>query len=322
MADFTRRRLLQGALVGGAAAVLPLPRSVAADLPPFNSLIGGVSSDWPWFDQNVGPVQIYRTFDTGGFHFTRWQDTLAVQRHPSPQVAHDYSFEILPQQLADPNSGWQQKVADFLATTPLNLQVTNFHEPDNKYQGRFTKPQFRAGIVALSKLVRAQNARDGGNRRTSVILMNITFKPWGTSTADDWWPTDARDGGHADIISVDAYARPHATNTPGYPAGYTDGVFWLAPQKLLNEVYTFAASRGIMWSISELGYLEDVHDPMRKATTIRDVVAWAKAHGARHVSYFDAKGPRADWRLRHNQPPIPSTSVTSNASQMWKSLVP
>ncbi len=321
MVNITRRQLIQGAIIGGAAAALPLQRSNAAVIPPFNSRIGGVSNDWPWFNQNIGPVQIYRTFDTGGFHFTNWQSTIAFQRHGNAP-ANDYSFEILPQQLADPNSGAQAKVAAFLATTPLNLQVTNFHEPDNKWQGRFTKPQFRAGIVALSRLVQAQNARDGGTRRTSVILMNITFKPWGTSTADDWWPTDARDGGHADIISVDAYARPHATNTPGTPAGYTDGVFWLSPTTLLTEVYNFAASRGTMWSISELGYLEDTHNPMRKANTIRDVVLWAKDHGARHVSYFDAKGPRADWRLRHNQPPIPSTSTTANAAMMWKSLVP
>ncbi len=327
MAAMTRRQLIQGALAGGAAAaLLPANNTDAAPphLPPYNSRIGGVSKNWSWFDANVGPVQIYRNFDVGGFHYPTWQQTEAHQLHPNAK-RYDYSFEILPQVLANPASGAQDKVAAFLATTPKNLQVTNYHEPDDKFDkfpGLFTRAQHRAGIVALSRLVRRQNARDGGKRRTSVILMNITFGTSGTTRAADWWPTDEADGGHADIISVDAYARPHRTNTPGVPAGYTDGVFWLSPSKLLTNVYTFARNRQILWSISELGYLEDIHARMHKANTIRDVVAWAKAHGARHVSYFDGSGPRADWRLRHHQPPIPSKSGRSNATLAWRSLVP
>ena len=37
-------------------------------------------------------------------------------------------------------------------------------------------------------------------------------------------------------------------------------------------------------------------------------VAYTPGHASHHVSYFDARGPRADWRLHHDQPPIPSTS--------------
>jgi hypothetical protein len=321
----TRRELITRTALGGvAAALVPSGRAAAAPLPalpPYNSLIGGVSTDWPSFDASVGVVQIYRDFDGGGFHYPTWKQTKAYARHPTAQ-ANDYSFEILPQVLADPLSGAQAQVAAFLATTPLNLQVTNFHEPDDKFPGKFTAVQHRAGIVALANLVRAQNAIDGGTRRTSVILMNVTFGATGTTKATDWWPTDAVDGGHADIISVDAYALPHATNTSGVPVGYTDGVNWKAPAGLLTNVYNFALARQIPWSVSELGYLEDIHDPLRKSNTIRDVVTWAKAHGAHHVSYFDAKGPRADWRLRYNNPPIPSQSSTSNATLMWRSLVP
>jgi hypothetical protein len=319
----TRRQFITRTALGGAAAALiPADRAAAtpSPIPPYNSLIGAASTDWTWFNASVGPVQIYRDFDSG-FQYPTWQQTKAYALHPNAP-ANDYSFKILPQVLADPLSGAQAQVAAFLATTPKNLQVTNYHEPDNQYVGKFTPAQHRAGIVALASLVRAQNAVDGGTRRTSVVLMNVTFGTTGTTNATDWWPTDAVDGGHADIISVDAYALPHATNTTGVPVGYTDGVNWKTPTGLLTNVYNFAVARQIPWSVSELGYLEDVHDPMHKANTIRDVVTWAKSHGARHVSYFDQKGPRADWRLRYNNPPIPSQSSTSNAALMWKSLVP
>jgi hypothetical protein len=98
-------------------------------------------------------------------------------------------------------------------------------------------------------------------------------------------------------------------------------VSWKTPSGLLTNVYNFAASRQIPWSVSELGYLEDIYDPMHKANTLRDVVAWARGNGARHLVYFDSKGPRADWRLRYSNPPIPSQSNTSNAATMWRSLV-
>jgi hypothetical protein len=319
----TRRQLLIRTALGGvAAAVVPASRADAAvtPIPPFPSLIGGATTDWTWFDAHVGPLQIYRDYDAA-FHYSTWQQTKAYAAHPNAP-ANDYSFKILPQTLADPLSGVQAKVAAFLRTTPLNLQVTNYHEPDNSYPGKFTPAQYRAGIVTLANLVRAQNSLDGGTRRTSVTLMNVTFGTSGSTKATDWWPTDPVDGGHVDIVSVDAYALPHATNTPGVPVGYTDGVSWKTPSGLLTNVYNFAASQQVPWAVSELGYLEDVHDASRKANTIRDVVTWAKAHGARHVSYFDAQGPRADWRLRYSNPPIPSQSDTSNATVMWKSLVP
>jgi hypothetical protein len=319
--SITRRTFLGGTVAGATTALATSVASAGRARAATGPLIGAASGDWSWLDANVGPVQVYRDYDIGGFHYPTWQDTAAYRRHPGAQ-ANDYSFEIPPLQLVDPASGWRARVASFLATTPRNITVTNFHEPDDppRYGGGFTPAQYRAAIVVLAGLVRAQNAVDGGTRRTSVILMNITFGTYGRYVATDFWPTDARDGGHADIISVDAYALPHATNTPGVPAGYTDGVNWRKPAALLTNVYTFVSQRSIAWSISELGYLEDIHDPWHKTNTIRDVVAWAGARGAKHVSYFDGRGPRADWRLRYNQPPIPSTSPTSKAATMWRSL--
>ena len=55
-----------------------------------------------------------------------------------------------------------------------------------------------------------------GTRMTALILMRITFTGYGTTTASDWWPTDARDGGHVDVIEGDMYEFPHATNTDEY----------------------------------------------------------------------------------------------------------
>jgi hypothetical protein len=49
-------------------------------------------------------------------------------------------------------------------------------------------------------------------------------------------------------------------------------------------------------------------------------VSYAKSHGADHISYFDNAGPRANWRLRYSTP-VGTTSSTSNATLMWKSLV-
>ena len=247
----TRRQFITRTTLGSAAAALiPASRAAAgsASLPPYNSLIGAASTDATWFDTNVGPVQIYRNYDVGGFHFSTWQQTKAYTLHPNAP-AYDYSFEILPQVLADQASGAQAQVAAWLATTPTNLQVTNYNEPDAKYVGKFTPAQHRAGIVALANLVRAQNAVDGGARRTSVILMNLTFGTTGTTKATDWWPTDAVDGGHADIISAQAYALPQATNTTGVPVGYTDGVNWKTPRALLANVSNFAVAQQVPWSV-------------------------------------------------------------------------
>jgi hypothetical protein len=301
-----------------ASATTRLPSQGAA-ASASSTLVGAASANWPWFDAAVGPVQIYRDFDVGGFHYATWQDTPAYTGHPHAR-ANDYSFDVLPQRLTDPTDAINAQIRSFLATTPKNLIITDFHEPDNVYLGKFTAAQFRAGIVALATMVRAQNALDGGTRMTSVILMGMTLGGYGPTTADSWWPNDDRDGGHADIIEVDVYAFPHNTNTSGVPRGYTDGIRWRTATAMLKPTGTFAAAHGTQWAVAEIGFLEDIHNALHKADTMADAVAYATANGAQHINYFDCTGPRADWRLRYSTP-VGSTSSTSSAVLRWKALV-
>lgn len=298
------------------AAVSPVPPAQGAT----TTLIGANSSDYSWFDKAVGPVQIYRAFD-GGFHFATWQATTAYKQHPNA-TAFDYSIRVLPQRLTDPTDLINAQIRSFLATTPKNLIITNWHEPDETYakNRQFTTAQYRAGLLALAGMVRAQNAADGGTRRVSLILMDITLSGSWSTQPIDWWPTDARDGGHVDLIQGDLYEWPHNTNTACCPAGYTDGVKWRKASNLLSHLYNFAVANNTPWAVAELGVLEDIHDPMRKANELAAAVSYAKSHGADHISYFDNAGPRANWRLRYSTP-VGTTSLTSNAAKMWKSLV-
>ena len=103
-----------------------------------------------------------------------------------------------------------------------------------------------------------------------------------------------------------------------------------SPSALKKPVILFAKARTTDWAVSELGYLEDVHSPTRKAQALRDAVAFATAgrptatspvyRPALWISYWDSKGGRADWELRYNNPPVPSTSSASNAALAWKDL--
>lgn len=322
----TRIAALVLTIVGGLAASLALPASASAapagratvvTAAATTTRVGAASSDWARFDSAVGPVGLYRDFD-GSFSYATWQDTPAYRAHPNA-AANEYSFKVLPQLVAGGRDPIVARIRSFVATTPKNIILTNYHEPERYGAGLFSTAQYRAGIVALAAIVRAQNALDGGSRRVSVILMNITFKgQWSTRPAD-WWPTDARDGGHADIVSADVYALPHATQTGCCPRGYTDGVNWQKPSFLMNFVRSFAVANNTDWSVSELGYLEDVHDPSRRAQALSDAVAYARANGADHVSYFDSSGPRADWRLRWSTP-VGTDSLTSAAALRWRAL--
>jgi hypothetical protein len=98
----------------------------------------------------------------------------------------------------------------------------------------------------------------------------------------------------------------------------------------MYPVVKFAKANATDWAVSELGYLEDVHSPTRKAQALQAAVAAAQAgkpsatsptyRPALWISYWDSKGGRADWELRYNNPPVPSQSTTSNAAVMWKQL--
>lgn len=307
-----------GAIIASLlAAVLTIAAPPAAT-GATTTLIGAASKDYAWLDAAVGPVQIYRDFDTG-FKYRTWQDTAAYKAHPNAPANH-YSMAILPQRLLDPSDPITAQLQTFIASTPKNIILTNYHEPDIKYSGRFTPAQFRAGIVRFAELVRAQNALDGGTRRTSVILMNISFMGRWKFPASEWWPTQARDGGRVDLVASDVYALPHATNTACCPRGYTDGINWRKPAYLLSFVIKFAKANNTPWAVAELGYLEDVNDPNRKALALREAVRVARLNGADHINYFDTTGPRADWRLRYSSP-VGSTSMTSAAALAWKDMV-
>lgn len=313
-----RHRPIAALISALIATVVTLALSAApAGAATGTTMVGAASSDWRWFDAAVGPMQVYRVFDVGGFHYATWQDTPWYKAHPTAP-AFDYSFDILPQRLTDPTDPINAQIRTFLATTPKNLTITDYHEPDDE-PGLFTPAQYRAGILALARMVRAQNALDGGTRMTSVILMGVTLQGYWNTKPIDWWPTDARDGGHVDLIEGDMYELPHATSTPGVPRGYTDGLKWKTASKLLAPLYNFAVSQHTQWGVAELGILENVNDPMAKARELSNAVAYASTNGAVHICYFDNYGSRADWRLRWSSPPG-TTSMTSNAALMWRDL--
>ena len=286
-----------GAPLAQAAATMPKP------------LLGGWTADFAWYSSHVGPVQIYRMYDIG-FNYPTWQDTLAYQMHGNAQ--EDYSFNLPP---ADVASGLDDaQLTTFIASTPKNIILTNYHEPEQEIeQGMFTAAQFRASIVHLAALVHAQNAIDGGTRRVSVILMYDTVYGFKGRNPMNYWPgrNPATGVNYADLISFDTYALPHATNTPGVPKGFTDGLKWQTPKYLLDPSIAFAAQIGSPWMVSEFGYLEDVNKPMRKAQAITDFVNYARLNGAVAVEYWDAAGSRADWRLRYS----------TNATNAWKTIV-
>jgi hypothetical protein len=310
------RPLLLVAATAALALVAPAPASGSATSA---TKVGAWSIDWPWFDRAVGPVDVYRGYDSG-FSFSLWQDTATYQAHPNG-AQFDYSFKLPP---ADVAAGlYDAKLKTFIASTPKNISLTNYHEPEEEVAaGLFTFAQFRRAIVHLNALVDARNAFDGGTRRVPVILMSDTFIGFKSRNPENYWPTAAKgDGGTADLISVDAYALPHATNTTGVPPGYTDGVNWRSPQALLGPVLNFAVAHSTRWAVSELGYLEDVNNPTRKAQALQDAVSYARANRALWISVWDCKGRRADWQIRYNNPPVPSTSSASNAVLAWKAAV-
>jgi hypothetical protein len=279
-----------------AAAAMPKP------------LLGGYTRDPSWYAANVGPTHVRRCYDSA-FGFPTWQQTSAFKRYGTVPI--DYSVQLPPVDVA--SGAADARLRTFLATTPQDLILTNYHEPEPHIAaGQFSAAQFRAAIAHLSTLVRAQNARDGGKRRVSVILeYNTVFGVGGRDPLDYWPGRDANGVNHADLISLDTYALPHNTNTPGVPAGYTDGLKWQSAAELLDPSIAFAKQIGSPWMVSEFGFLEDIHDSTHKAKAITDFVNYARLHGAVTVEYWDGIGVRADWQLRHS----------AKAISAWKTIV-
>jgi hypothetical protein len=318
-----------GALIIAGLVLLGLvvaPSSAGASATSVTK-VGAWSKDWKWFDAAVGPMDVYRGYDNG-FHYPTWQQVPRALAHPGGM--NDYSFQLPP---AEVMAGLHDaELQTFIASSPLNIVLTNFHEPEQEIElGHFTFAEFRAAQAHLNQLVDAQNLIDGGSRKVSVILMVSTFTGFKGRNPENYWPTALKgDGGSADLISADVYAAPHATGTAGVPIGYTDGISWKTPAALMKPVVLFAKAHLTDWAVSELGYLENVNDPARKAQALRDAVAFAKAgkptatapvyRPALWISYWDSRGGRADWELRYS-PPVPSTSNTSNAALAWRDLV-
>lgn len=288
--------------------------------------IGAWSKSWAWFDAAIGPVDIYRGYDPG-FAFPTWPATKSAHAHPDAP-AYDYTFNLPPQDVA--SGADDAELQAFIASTPADrpYYLTNYHEPEQEIEsGMFTAAAFRASEAHLAGLVHAQNLLDGGQRKVSLVLMISTFTGFKKRNPVTYWPTTTdclatvAPCDLLDLVSVDAYALPHATGTTGVPIGYTDGVNWKSASTLLSPAYKWAAAHSTPWAISELGYLEDVHNPTRRATELTNAVTYAKNNGALFVEYWDSRGGRADWELKYNNPPVPSTSATSNAALAWKSLV-
>jgi hypothetical protein len=320
------RKRTPGALVLAGLVllgVLVAPSSASA-MPDSVTKIGAWSRDWTWFDANVGPMDVYRGYDSG-FRYATWQQ---VPRHIAhPGGLNDYSFRLPPAQLAA--GQYDAQLRTFIASTPKNIVLTNHHEPEQEIDaGEYTAAQFRAASARLNRLVDQQNAIDGGTRKVSVILMISTFTCFKGRNAENYWPTAAKgDGGTVDLISGDVYAAPHGTGTT-VPTGYTTGTNWKSPATLMRPLVRFAQLHRTDWAVSELGYLEDVNDRQRKSQALRDAVAYARNphptatstyRPALWVSFWDSIGGRADWRLRWNAP-VPSQSTTSNAALTWAQL--
>lgn len=314
-----------GAVVASALAVVSSvsPPSQASS---GSTLVGAWSKSWSWFDAAVGPVHIYRGYDPA-FAFATWPETNSAQVHPNAE-AYDYTFNLPPAAVASGQDDVQLRT--FIASTPADrpFYLTNYHEPEQEIEsGLFTASQFRASEAHLAGLVHEQNLLDGGQRKVSLVLMVSTFTGFKQRNPATYWPTASdcvatvSPCDMLDLVSVDAYATPHATGTTGVPTGYTDGLKWKSASALLAPAYKWAVANSTPWAISELGYLEDVNNSSRKATELTNAVSYAKTNGALFVEYWDSRGSRADWELRYANPPVPSTSASSNAALAWKSAV-
>lgn len=323
-----KKRALGTAIVAALVfmGVLVAPTGAGAS-PTSTTKIGAWSQygNWTAFDAGAGPMDVYRGYDNG-FRYPTWQQIPAGHRKTgNPGSFNDYSFQIPPAQLAA--GDWDARLRTFLASTPRNVVLTNHHEPEQEIEaGQFTFAQFRAAQLRLDELVDEQNAADGGTRKVSVILMISTFTGFQGRNAANYWPTVARDGGTVDLISADVYNMPHGTGTT-VPLGYTTGTNWKSAPTLVRPVLRFAQLNRTDWAISELGILEDVNDPDRRAQLMRDVVAIARSgqigtltyRPALWVSYWNSRGGRADWGLRF-QHPVPSESTNSLAYRTWREL--
>lgn len=287
--DSRRRIATIGSALLIALTLATVQPSTASAASP--TMVGAATADRNWLSANVGPLEIYRVYSPT--LPSTWSSGLS---RPGPI---DYSFNLNPDAVASSRG----KIVSFVATTPKNLIISYWHEPEVE----ISPADFRSATRIVADVVHAQNRADGGTRRVEMILMGWTYRYGDRRDPMDWWPgRDSAGRNYVDIVSVDVYSDPQGPNTA---KGYTNGVNWRSASQLFDPTIQFAAKVGARWSVSEFGYLEDSTDPGRKGKAITAAIDYAIAHNAVAVQYWDSIGRRGDWRLRH------STSATNAFKQ-------
>ncbi len=171
---------------------------------------------------------------------------------------------------------------DWFASAPRDRDVywTNFHEPeDNIEEGAFTAAEYRGAFRRLAAL-----ASEAANPRlkATTIWMCYDLRPRSGRDWIDYYPgSDV-----VDVMAWDCYNN----------RGSANGVY-LPPAELLDALRTASAVMGKPWGLAEYGsQLAPGDDGTGRAQWLLDSAAFARAHAALWVSYFDAKH-RADYRL-------------------------
>ncbi len=158
------------------------------------------------------------------------------------------------------------------APTTYRTWWTYYHEPeDNIESGQFTAPEYRAAWRHLAAI-----ADSVGNKklRATLVLMGWSTNPQSHRNWRDYYPGEAT----IDVLGWDCYNLARKVGRYGEPSSVFDGVI--------------SASRnaGKPFGIAELGSLVVPEDGgvAGRATWLRDVGRYLRAHDARFVTYFDA----------------------------------
>jgi hypothetical protein len=167
------------------------------------------------------------------------------------------------------------------APTGYDVYWSLHHEPEDDIErGRFTSSQYRAAwrhVSALESKTRNQRLH------STLIIMNHSFGKGSGRDVADYYPGN----GVLDVVAVDAY------NT-----AWRNGQFRPA-EAIVGPIADFAAAKGLEFGIAELGSREVAGDAsgQRRAAWLREVAAEARQRGASFVTYWNAKGANADYRL-------------------------
>lgn len=188
------------------------------------------------------------------------------------------------------NSGKHDtRLRNWFASAPDAYDVywSLHHEPEDDIErNKFTPTQYQTAWRRVSGL-----AEQVGNDRlhATLIVMNFTLAKGSGRDFYDYYPGD----GVVDVIAVDAY------NTAWKSGSYRPA------ENIVGPVADLAAKHNTGFGIAELGSRDVAGDPnyWQRANWLRDVAAEARARGAEFISYWNAKGSNADYRLL-DQPSI------------------